>query len=66
MAAPLSRQPSMLVMTVLSVTVASTTPITTSAMAAHSILVSRRLVTTHCRRAQQGHQDFRCLLTLCG
>ena len=58
MAAPLSRQPSMLVMTVLSVTVANTTPITTSAMAAHSILVSRRFVTTHCGRAQWRHQDF--------
>lgn len=51
MAAPLSRQPSMLVITVLSVTVASTTPNTTRAIAAHSILVSRRFVTRHCAHA---------------
>lgn len=47
MAAPLRRQPSMLVMTVLSVTVAITTPMTTRAIAEHSIFVNRRLVTRH-------------------
>ena len=48
MAAPLRMQPSMLVMTVLSVTVAMTTPSTTRAIAEHSIRVSRLFVTTHC------------------
>ena len=41
----------MLVMTVLSVTVASTTPMTTRAIAEHSILVSRLFVTRHCTHA---------------